>query len=79
MASRLITCPETAHLELIDFDDSPLGMLISGCSRFQLACAVSCPRTCAARFDRRDRAETDGRLEIGDETNLDVLGSQRPC
>jgi len=76
MASRLITCPETAHLELIDFDDSPLGMLISGCSRFQPACAAKCPRTCAARFDRRDRAVTDGTLDVGDETNLDVLGSQ---
>jgi len=36
---RLITCPETAHLEMIDYEDTPFGMVIAGCSRFRPACA----------------------------------------
>lgn len=61
MATKLVTCPETAHLEAIDYVAHPLGILIEACSRFQPACAVSCARTCAARLDRkeRDRHETD--------------------
>jgi hypothetical protein len=53
MAYRMITCPETAHLEMIDYEDTPCGMVISTCSRFR-SCEETCPRTCAARFDRRD-------------------------
>ncbi len=51
---RLITCPETAHLELIEYEDTEFGCVISACSRFRPACVVNCPRTCAARMDRRD-------------------------
>jgi len=53
---RLVTCPETAHLELIEYDETPLGMLIRECSRFRPACAVTCGRTCAARLDQATRA-----------------------
>ena len=63
---RLITCPETAHLEMIDYEDTPFGMVIAGCSRFRPACAVECPRTCAARLDRREQPTQ--RLELGDDT-----------
>lgn len=59
MASRWITCPETAHLEEIEYEDTSLGMLLAACSRYR-PCAVECARTCAARLDRRARAE--GRL-----------------
>ena len=55
MAYKLVTCPETAHLEMIDYDEHPLGVLINGCSRFRPACDVRCTRTCAAYLDRRDR------------------------
>lgn len=55
MAYRLITCPESAHLELIEYGEHPCGMLIEACSRFRPAGAVHCPRTCAARLDRRAR------------------------
>jgi hypothetical protein len=75
MKSRLITCPETAHLELIDFDATVLGMIILGCSRFQPSCAIACTRTCAARLDRREQEERI--LDIGDDTNLDVLAALR--
>jgi len=53
MASKLITCPETAHLELIEYQSHPLGLLIDACSRFRAPCDVTCARTCAVRLDRR--------------------------
>jgi hypothetical protein len=52
MPSMLVTCPETAHLERIDLDVHPLGILIRACSALGPECA-DCPRTCAARLDRR--------------------------
>jgi hypothetical protein len=55
MAYQLITCPESAHLELIEYEETPCGILIFGCSAFRPPCAVDCPRTCAARLDRRQR------------------------
>jgi hypothetical protein len=45
----LVTCPESAHLEQIDFVDSSCGMLIQHCT----AGSPECPRTCAARLDRK--------------------------
>jgi hypothetical protein len=65
---RLITCPESAHLELIEYDDTPFGMLVVACSRFQPSCAVNCPRTCAARLDRRDLPTQV--LAVGDDTDV---------
>ena len=65
---RLITCPETAHLELIEYDDTPFGRVIAACSRFRPACAVECPRTCAARMDRRDLPTQE--LGCGDDTDV---------
>ncbi|MEO6773709.1 MAG: hypothetical protein ABI467_11930 [Kofleriaceae bacterium] len=56
MASRTITCPETAHLETIDYETSPVGMLIRTCSGHQTTREATCPRTCAARLDKRDRS-----------------------
>lgn len=52
---RLLTCPDSAHLELVEFLDDPLGTLIAGCSRFRPPCALGCPRTCAALIDRGAR------------------------
>lgn len=80
MAYMLVTCPETAHLELIDYDSHPLGLLIRECSRFRPPCAIHCGRTCAARLDRRDRQqceEEEAWLEVGDITRLDVLAALR--
>lgn len=53
MPSMLITCPESAHLESIEYEDDDLGMLITSCTAFSPPCVVSCARTCAARLDRR--------------------------
>ena len=63
MPSMLVTCPESAHLESIEYEDDDLGMLITSCTAFSPPCAVTCARTCAARLDRRRKAcrapETD--------------------
>ncbi len=74
MTYRLITCPETAHLELVDYVDDPLGMLVTACSQFRPACAVDCPRTCAARLDRGVREPTSWH-ERGEETAPHDLGA----
>jgi len=69
MPSMLVTCPETAHLEQIDYDDHPLGMLIRACTRFEPACAMRCQRTCAARLDRKSRELPPD----GDDTSVRML------
>jgi hypothetical protein len=51
MPTMLVTCPESAHLEEITFEAHPLGVLIRKCSA--LRGCNECPRTCAARLDRR--------------------------
>ena len=56
MPSMLVTCPESAHLESIDYQDDGMGTLIMGCTAYSPPCSVSCARTCAARLDRRNRA-----------------------
>jgi len=58
MASRLVTCPETGHLERIEYQIHHLGLLIDACSQFCPADRVDCPRTCAARLDRGRRDAT---------------------
>ncbi|HWU88133.1 MAG TPA: hypothetical protein VN253_12690 [Kofleriaceae bacterium] len=84
MAYQLVTCPETARVEIVEHDETPCGTLILGCSSFGAHCAMDCPRTCAARLDRRrDRepraeGELEERvLEVGDDLRLDVLGALR--
>lgn len=74
MAYRLVTCPETAHLELIELDEAPVGILIRACSRFSPPRDLTCPRTCAARFDGRGRdAEA-----LEDATSVEVHGPAEP-
>jgi hypothetical protein len=72
MAFRLVTCPESGHLELIDFEDTPFGLLIRDCSGLR-ECPRDCPRTCAARLDRRQRL--DPWVEAGEVTAHDVLAA----
>ena len=58
-----ITCPETAHLEFIEMENDPLGILIARCSAFPGEPA--CPRTCAARLDRkRNKRLADGSILV---------------
>jgi hypothetical protein len=77
MRSMLITCPESAHLEEIQYEDHPLGMLITSCSRFSPACAVNCERLCAARLDRRRQSPPDAVDEEPTEVRCDTLVSIR--
>lgn len=75
-----MTCPETAHLEMIGYEDHPLGMLLDSCSRFAPPCELACRRTCAARLDLRARARGERELEalfqgslvVGDDTSLGI-------
>ncbi len=53
METKRITCPETGHLEEVDLERTPSGLVVVGCSRFEPRCAPSCPRECARRMDRR--------------------------
>jgi hypothetical protein len=49
----LVTCPETAHLEELEYVDDDFGMLIDACTRFAAPCPVTCTRLCARLMDRR--------------------------
>lgn len=79
MPSQLVTCPETAHLEMIEYEESPVGMLLTSCSRFRPACAVTCPRTCSSRFDRRGLSAVDptvvnGAAHDDDTAEVELVG-----
>jgi hypothetical protein len=63
MERKRITCPETAHLELIDVEQTPLGALITGCSRFLPRCAIGCSRQCAVQLDHRGRRRRHTRVQ----------------
>jgi ubiquinone biosynthesis protein len=67
--SMLVTCPESAHLEEIKYVDSPLGMLITACTRFSPARAVTCQRMCATRLDRKRCPSPNS---VADEDSLDL-------
>lgn len=62
---KLITCPETAHLEAIDCLVEHNGdvLLVLRCSRFDPPEAVECSMLCVDRMNRRracERAEATG-------------------
>lgn len=75
MPSKLVTCPESAHLESIEYEEGDLGMLITSCTAYSPACSVSCARTCAARLDRRRRTRDLVAIEV--EVEEDTLVSIR--
>ena len=60
---------------MVVYEDTPFGMLIEACTRFGPDCPMSCPRTCAARLDRRGR--DDANLDVGDTTRVDLEISSR--
>lgn len=57
MACKLVTCPESDHLETIAFQDTPFGVIVERCTRFEPG-DLGCSRKCAARRE----------LDIGDTT-----------
>jgi hypothetical protein len=63
MERKRITCPESAHLETIDYERTRCGIVIDACSRFDPPCAVACAGECARRLDLRDRLHVDDHSE----------------
>ncbi len=52
---QLVTCPETGHLEEIEYFTDPLSGRITGvvkCSRFGPNNYAPCPQTCAKRLNK---------------------------
>lgn len=60
---RRITCPETGDLEDVELDRTPLGLVVTSCSRDRDG-ALACPRECARRIDRRERADAEDRERV---------------
>jgi hypothetical protein len=59
MERKIVDCPETQKREEIDFERTPCGIVIAGCSRFEPRCAVACGARCAAVLDRDRRGVDD--------------------
>jgi hypothetical protein len=72
MPYKRVTCPETAHLEVLELELHPLGTLIARCSRFLPSCELACTRRCAALLDRRARSrrEPAEARELRDDPNV---------
>jgi menaquinone-dependent protoporphyrinogen IX oxidase len=60
---KRITCPETGHLEEVELEHTPVGLVVIGCSRYR-GTELTCPRECARRMDRRDRMNADDRERL---------------
>lgn len=73
----LVTCPESAHLEEIEFEDHPDGMEIIACTRFSPRTAVTCGRLCASRLERRRRSTEELIFEVEDDRPTSALVSIR--
>lgn len=52
--TKLVTCPETGHLEELELEATPLGLVVVKCSRYAGE-ELTCPRECTRRMDKRDR------------------------
>ncbi len=63
MERKRITCPESAHLETIEFERTPCGIVLDACSRFDPPHAITCAGECARRLDQRDRLHADDHSE----------------
>lgn len=59
MERKWITCPETGSLEVVQLEHTPVGLVVTGCSRLQHEKELGCPRECARRLDRRDHRLVD--------------------
>ena len=72
-----VTCPESAHLETLELEHHPLGILIAGCSRDPEG-EPGCTRRCATLLDRRERSRCEpdevtlASLDVGDQTRFDL-------
>lgn len=74
-----VTCPESAHLETLEVEHHPLGMLVGACTRDPDG-EPACGRRCAALLDQKERSRRTAHtrlesedaalasLEVGDQT-----------
>ncbi len=60
---KLVTCPESAHLEEIEYENTPYGIVIVRCSR--LGEGETCARECARRLDQRAAQRARTRIARG--------------
>lgn len=58
MANQVVRCPETRLPQIVAYEDSPFGMLLTACTRFRPAGAVTCSRQCGAWLDQAGREAT---------------------
>jgi hypothetical protein len=63
MRRKLMMCPETGHQEEITYVPSPLGTLVTSCTRFSPACSLRCARQCVAHEHPRSTADVAEWLE----------------
>lgn len=75
MPYRPLTCPESAHLELIEYLEDPIGTIIVACSRYRGA-EPRCPRTCAARLDRGASCHRLGSCEQAVQPACELAGGE---
>ena len=66
---KMVRCPETGQLELVDYLETPLGALIHRCTSFRPVCALKCTRGCASDLEDETSEggparERDGRLRL---------------
>lgn len=78
---KIVRCPDSTQLELVECLETPLGSLIHRCTRFRPACALKCTRACASELDKATHEERcggpirerDGHLELECELDEDTL------
>jgi hypothetical protein len=73
MQRKLVTCPDSAHLEEIEYEETSCGMVITACSRYAHG-EIRCARECAARLDRRARTTTAERVTDDSPTKKTSIG-----
>lgn len=72
-----VTCPESAHLETLEVEHHPLGMLVGACTHYPGG-EPACTRRCAALLDRKERSRIEpddvtlASLDVGDQTRFDL-------
>jgi Flavodoxin domain len=59
MVRKQITCPETGSLQDLELERTPLGLVVTGCSRLRREGELGCARECTRRLDRRDQQVVD--------------------
>ena len=74
MTTKLVTCPETAHIEAVDFLSEPDGelLLVVRCSRFDPPEDVACDWLCLKRLNcsrAREQAQAEGTTATPDVTD----------